>query len=177
MNWLTANHTLRRDFKMSESTSYFYETEIEWTGDKDVKLSSGKLPAIAAGAPPEFKGREENWSPEHLFVASMNSCYALTLLAIAEFSKVSVISLSSTARGKLEKVQGGGYQITEIVVKPRIVISSATDLARMPRILEKAKENCFVSNSIKSAITVEPEIFHQQTPVSPCPLGTASGSS
>ena len=79
---------------MSEST-YFYETEIEWTGDKDVKLNSGKLPAIAAGAPPEFKGREENWSPEHLFVASMNSCYALTLLAIAEFSKVSVVSLSS----------------------------------------------------------------------------------
>ena len=158
---------------MSETPPYFYETEIEWTGDKDMKLSGGKLPAIAAGAPPEFKGREENWSPEHLFVASMNSCYALTLLAIAEFSKVSVISLSSTARGKLEKVQGGGYQITEIVVKPRIVISSATDLARMPRILEKAKENCFVSNSIKSAITVEPEIFHRQTPVSPCPLGDA----
>jgi peroxiredoxin-like protein len=161
---------------MSEST-YFYETEIEWTGDKDVKLNSGKLPAIAAGAPPEFKGREENWSPEHLFVASMNSCYALTLLAIAEFSKVSVVSLSSTARGKLEKVPGGSYQITEIVVKPRIVISSANDLTRMPRILEKAKENCFVSNSIKSSIKIEPEVVHRQTPVSPCPLGTASGNS
>ncbi len=156
---------------MSESPQYFYETEIEWTGDKDMKLSSGKLPAIAAGAPPEFKGREENWSPEHLFVASMNSCYALTLLAIAEFSKVSIVSLSSTACGKLEKVQGGGYQITEISVKPRIVISSVNDLTRMPRILEKAKENCFVSNSIKSAIKVEPEVFHQQAPASPCPLG------
>ena len=82
---------------------YFYETEIEWTGEKDLKLSSGKLPAIAAGAPPEFKGREGNWSPEHLFVASMNSCYALTLLAIAEFSKVSIVSLSSTARGNWKK--------------------------------------------------------------------------
>ncbi len=156
---------------MSEPPQYFYETEIEWTGDKDVKLSGAKLPAIPAGAPPEFKGREGNWSPEHLFVASMNSCYALTLLAIAEFSKVSIVSLSSTARGKLEKVQGGGYQITEITVKPRIVISSVNDLPRMPRILEKAKESCFVSNSIKSAITVEPEVFHQQTPASPCPLG------
>ena len=156
---------------MSETPEYFYETEIEWTGDKDVKLSGGTLPAIAAGAPPEFKGREGNWSPEHLFVASMNSCYALTLLAIAEFSKVSIVSLSSTARGKLEKVQGGGYQVTEIVVKPRVVLASANDLARMSRILEKAKENCFISNSIKSAITVEPEVFHQQVPASPCPLG------
>ena len=81
------------------------------------------------------------------------------------------MSLSSTAKGKLEKVQGGGFQITEIVVKPRIVISSANDLTRMPRILEKAKENCFVSNSIKGSIKIEPEVFHQQTPASPCPLG------
>ena len=162
---------------MGETSRYFYEAEIEWTGDKDVKLSSGKLPVISAGAPPEFKGREGNWSPEHLFVASMNSCYVLTLLAIAEFSKVSLVSLSCTARGKLEKAQGGGYQITEIVVKPRIVISAANDLARMPRIFEKAKENCFVSNSIKSAIIVEPEVFHRQTPASPCPLGTEPGDS
>jgi peroxiredoxin-like protein len=146
---------------MAETTQYFYVAEIEWTGDKDLKLSSGHLPAIAAGAPPEFKGREDNWSPEHLFVASMNSCYALTLLAIAEFSKVSVVSLSSTARGKLEKVQGGGYQVTEIIVKPRVLLASANDLTRMPRILEKAKENCFVSNSIKSTIKIEPEVFHR----------------
>ena len=105
---------------MSESNPYFYETEIEWKGEKDLKLAGGKLPIIAAGAPPEFRGREGNWSPEHLFVGSLNSCYTLTLLAIAEFSKISLVSLSSTAKGKLEKVKGSGYQITEIVVKPRV---------------------------------------------------------
>ena len=116
---------------------------------------------IGAGAPPEFKGKEDNWSPEHLFVASLNTCYTLTLLAIAEFSKIALVSVSSTAKGKLEKVQGGGFQITEIVVKPRVVLASVNDLTRMPRILEKAKENCFVSNSIKSVIKIEPEVFHQ----------------
>ena len=75
-----------------------------------------------------------------------------------------------TARGKLEKVQAGSYRITEIVVKLRVVLASANDLARMPRIFEKAKENCFISNSIKSAITVEPEVFHHQVPATPCPL-------
>ena len=155
---------------MSESKPYFYETEIDWKGERDLMLGSGKLPVIEAGAPPEFKGREGNWSPEHLFVASLNSCYVLTLLAIAEFSKISIVSLSSTAKGKLEKVQGNSYQVTEIIVKPRIVIASANDLSRIPRILEKAKENCFVSNSIKTAIKILPEIFHHQTPASPCPL-------
>lgn len=156
---------------MADAPIYFYETEIEWKGDKDLQIVSGKLPGIAAGAPPEFKGRDGVWAPEHLFVASLNSCYMLTLLAIAEFSKIAIVSCSSSAKGKLEKVAGNGYQVTEIVVKPRIVIASINDLARMPRILEKAKENCFVSNSIKSAIKIEPEVFHQQTPVSPCPLG------
>ncbi len=114
---------------------------------------------------------EENWSPEHLLVAALNSCYALTLLAIAELSKISVISLTSTSKGKLENVQGAGYQVTEIIVKPRIVIDSADDMSRMPRILEKAKENCFISNSIKSAIKIEPELSHQQVAVAPRPLG------
>ena len=98
----------------------------------------------------------------------------LTFLAVAKFSKIEVISFSSTATAKLEKSEGGFYSITEIVVKPRIVIASADDLSRMTRITEKAKENCFVSNSIKSAIKILPEIFHRQIPVSPCALGGAS---
>ena len=60
--------------------------------------------------------------------------------------------------------------LTPSPVKPRVVIASANDLSRRPRILEKAKENCFVSNSIKAAIKIEPEVFHQQTPATPCPL-------
>ncbi|HLN88194.1 MAG TPA: OsmC family protein [Candidatus Limnocylindrales bacterium] len=156
---------------MADAPIYFYATEIEWKGEKDLQVASGKLPAIAAGAPLEFKGSEGVWAPEHLFVASLNSCYMLTLLAIAEFSKIAIVSFSSSAKGKLEKVAGSSYQVTEIVVKPRVVIASATDLARMPRIFEKAKENCFVSNSIKSAIKIEPEVFHQQTQTTPCPLG------
>jgi len=156
---------------VAEAPTYFYESELEWTGDKNLQLEGAQLPAIVGGAPPEFKGRAGNWSPEYLFVASLNSCYILTLLAIAEFSKIQLLTMSSSAKGKLEKVEGGTYQITEIVVRPRVVIASANDLARMPRILEKAKENCFVSNSIKSVIKIEPEVFHHQTPVSPCPLG------
>jgi organic hydroperoxide reductase OsmC/OhrA len=110
-------------------------------------------------------------APEQLFVASLNTYYMLTFLAIAENSKVPLVSFSSTAKGKLEKVAGSNYQITEIVLKPRVVLASANDLGRMPRILEKAKENCYISNSIKSAIKVESEIFHQQTQTSLCSLG------
>lgn len=156
---------------MAESPVFYYETEVEWKKEKEGQISGPSLPGVAVGAPPEFKGREGLWSPEQLFVASLNTCYMLTFLAIAENSKVSLVSFSSTAKGKLEKVGGSNYQVTEIVVKPRVVIASTSDLGRLPRILEKAKENCFVSNSIKSDVKVQPEVFHHQTPTSPCPLG------
>ena len=148
---------------MSEAGAFFYETEIEWSREKEGQSSGPHLPAIPVGAPPEFKGREGNWTPEHLLVASVNTCLMLTLLAIAENSKLALVSYSSTAKGKLEKVPGAGYQITEIVVKPKVVVASAEDLRRMPKILEKAKEGCFISNSIKSTVKLEPEVAQQQT--------------
>jgi len=146
-----------------EANTFYYETEIEWKGDKTGDLRGANLPPVAVGAPPEFQGREGVWTPEQLFVASLNACYMLTFLAVAENSKVSIIRFSSTAKGKLERVAGSGYHITEIIVKPRIVVASGNDRTRLPRILEKAKENCFVSNSIKTAIKIEPEVSHQQT--------------
>jgi organic hydroperoxide reductase OsmC/OhrA len=155
---------------MSKPKVFYYETEIEWTKEKEGQIKGPTLPAVSVGAPPEFKGREGQWTPEHLFAASINTCFMLTFLAIAENSKLPLVSFTSTAKGKLEKVAGSGYQITEIVVKPRIVIASFEDLGRMPRVLEKAKENCFISKSIKSTVKVEPQIYHRQTQTSPCPV-------
>ena len=155
---------------MSEPKVFYYETEIEWTKEKEGQIKRPTLPAVSVGAPPEFKGREGQWTPEHLFAASINTCFMFTFLAIAENSKLPLVSFTSTAKGKLEKVAGSGYQITEIVVKPRIVIASFEDLGRMPRVLEKATENCFISKSIKSTVRLEPQIYHRQTQTSPCPV-------
>jgi peroxiredoxin-like protein len=155
---------------MSEAKVFYYETEIEWTKEREGRIKGPTLPAVSVGPPPEFKGREGQWTPEHLFVASINTCFMLTFLAIAENSGLPLVSFTSTAKGKLEKVAGSGYQITEIVVKPTIVIASFEDLGRIPRILEKAKENCFISSSIKSNVKLEPQIYQRQTQTSPCPL-------
>jgi organic hydroperoxide reductase OsmC/OhrA len=161
----------RRKHENGEPKIFYYETEVEWKKEKEGQIKGPTLPALGVGAPPEFKGREGHWTPEHLFVASISTCFMLTFLAIAENSKLPLVSFSSTAKGKLEKVPGTNYQITEIVLKPRIVIASVEDLGRLPKVLEKSKENCFISNSIKSTVKVEPEIFHERTPGYPCPLG------
>ena len=142
---------------MAESSTFHYEAEVQWSREREGKLGGAGVEGISVGAPPEFKGRPGNWSPEQLLVGSVNTCLMLTYLAIAENSKIHTVSYSSTARGKLEKTSGG-FQITEIVVKPKVLVASPDELRRLPKILDKAKEGCFVSNSIKAAVKLEPEI-------------------
>jgi organic hydroperoxide reductase OsmC/OhrA len=144
---------------METKPALFYHTEVVWTGEREGVLRSWPLPAIQVAAPPEFKGREGVWTPEHLYVAAVNSCFMTTFLAIAENSKLTIRSFDCTARGKLETVEGSGYQITEIKLYPRLEVPSARDADRAGRIIEKSKRNCLISNSIKTEVVVEPSII------------------
>ena len=137
---------------------YFYKTEIEWTGERHGQLCAPVLPCLQVDAPPEFKGHDGVWTPEHLFVASVNSCFMTTFLAIAENSKLDIISFKAGATGKLEKTDGPGFIMTEIRLHPALVIADARDFERANRILEKAEKHCLISNSIKSVTTLEAEI-------------------
>ncbi len=146
---------------MAEEKAGYFATDIHWVSARQGRLEAKDLPAILVDAPPEYKGQGKGWTPEHLLVASVNACFMLTFLAITENSKLGLESFASSAVGKLAKVQGAGYQVTEILIKPKVVLSSSQDLTRVPRMLEKAKENCFVSNSIKSEVKLEPEVSAQ----------------
>ena len=81
-----------------------------------------------------------------------------TFLAIAEMSKLEFVGFDCKAVGKLEKVEGNGLQMTEVIVKPKLVIRHGKDLERAQRILEKAEKSCLISNSIKSSVKLEPEL-------------------
>ena len=137
---------------------YFYTTEVEWTGERRGDLRAPVLPNLKVDAPPEFKGHDGVWTPEHLFVASVNSCFMTTFLAIAENSKLEFISFSVDAKGKLEKLEGQGFMMTEVVLRPKLVISHGRDAERAGRILEKAEKHCLIANSIKTETKLEPEI-------------------
>lgn len=154
---------------MSESMPYCYDVEIEWKGERRGILRAPNLPSVLVDAPPEFKGKGEDWTPEHLFVAAVNTCFMMTFLAVAENSRLELVKFCSMARGKLEQVEGAGYRMTEITIKPQVVLRSGHDLARSARILEKAEKGCLISNSIKTAVKVEAEVYVNQTPVIPCP--------
>lgn len=136
---------------------YYYETEVEWIEQKMGELVAPGLSSLQVASPPEFQGHEGIWTPEHYFVASVNSCFMTTFLAIAQMSKLEFVSFDSKATGKLDKVEGVGYQMTEIILHPNLVIRHSKDLEKAHRLLVKAEENCLISNSIKTRVRLETE--------------------
>lgn len=137
---------------------YLYRTEVEWTGERHGELRAPALPKLEVDAPPEFKGHEGVWTPEHLFVASVNSCFMTTFLAIAENSKLDFLKFQADAEGKLEKVEGRGMMITQIKLRPKLTLKHSRDAERALRIFEKAEKHCLIANSIRTETTLEPQV-------------------
>jgi peroxiredoxin-like protein len=137
---------------------YLYNTEVEWTGDRHGELRAPTLPDLEIDAPPEFKGHEGVWTPEHLFVASVNSCFMTTFLAIAENSKLEFVKFNAQAEGTLEKVEGQGLMITHITLRPKVIIKHSRDAERAFRIFQMAEKHCLISNSIRSETKLEPQV-------------------
>ncbi len=142
--------------------NHVYNVNLRWNNDRKGTLSSPELPiSIEVATPPEFdKGMPNIWSPEHLFTASVVSCFMTTFLAIAEYSKFDFISFKCDSEGILEKIEGK-YLMTKIILKPELVISNQGKIENAQRILEKSEKACLISNSIKTEVFVHPTFIFQ----------------
>jgi peroxiredoxin-like protein len=146
------------------NNAHHYEVDLTWTNDRKGTISSPVLnSSIEVATPPEFpKGIPGIWSPEHLLVAAVNSCYMTTFLAIAENFKLDFVSLDSKAVGLLEQPEGK-YMVTTILLKPVLVITDEHQAERAMRVLEKSEKACLISNSIKSTVKLDAivKVAHQ----------------
>lgn len=135
-----------------------YETSMVWSAGRQGRVESTGLPSLDFGSPPEFGGPGGIWTPEHAFVTAVNACILLTFAAIADFSKLSFRSLSTRARGKLDKVEGSGLQFTSVDVTLSVEVGSEADVARTERLVQKAESSCLVSKSLKTPVTVTADV-------------------
>ncbi|MEO8085657.1 MAG: OsmC family protein [Bacteroidota bacterium] len=144
--------------------AHYYNVNINWNEDRKGVMCSPELnmdanSCIEVATPPEFpKGIPGIWSPEHLFTAAVSSCLMTTFLAIAENSKLEFLSFSCKSKGKLEQVDGK-YLMTEIILEPTVTLAHEKDREKAERVLQKSEGACLISNSIKSKISMKPEIL------------------
>ena len=136
-----------------KTADFNYETydrthEVHFEGGTTFKASSA----------PDFLGKKENVNPEEMLAASLASCHMLTFLAIAAKSRLILESYQDEATSILEKNEKGKLAVTKIFLKPRAKFSgeSRPNLEKIKEMHSKAHHNCFIANSIKCDVTIEP---------------------
>lgn len=140
-----------------KSRKFIYRTTVSWIEEKKGILCSSGKPTIEVSTPPEFKGHEGMWTPEELFVASVNICIKTTFLHYARKDNFEFLSYESEAEGILERVENQ-FMFSEIKVRPKIVVAVDSQIEKAKELIEISEKNCLITNSIKSKVAVIPEI-------------------
>lgn len=148
---------------------HFHKATISWKRDNDTFTDSrynrvhtwkfdGGIEIVASPSPhivPVPFSSENAVDPEEAFVASVSSCHMLTFLYIASKKGFCVNSYLDEAIGTMSKIENR-LAITSITLKPMTEfcgrIPTQEELNDMHH---SAHEECFIANSIKTAVVCE----------------------
>jgi organic hydroperoxide reductase OsmC/OhrA len=129
-----------------------YSREHTWTFDGGITVAASPAPSVV----PAPYSNAANVDPEEAFVASVSSCHMLTFLYLASKAGFEIKSYEDEAVGMMTKNEKGVPWVSTITLHPRIVWG-----ARRPTSVDEehlhhgAHEQCYVANSIKTAVNVE----------------------
>lgn len=134
------------------SADFTYET---YNRAHEVTFGGGEV--VGWSAAPEFKGDANRVNPEEAYVASLSTCHMLTFLAVAARKRFTVDSYVDEAVGVMEKGAQGKYWVSRVTLRPKVAFSGDRQPSsqEISELHHAAHENCFVANSVKSAVTVE----------------------
>jgi organic hydroperoxide reductase OsmC/OhrA len=143
-----------------------YETRLRWSGSTGMGWESYDR-AHTALAPPaeqevrlttgEAKGDPAILNPEQLVVMAASSCQMLWFLHLASKARIDVVAYEDEASGLMPAGEEP-LRITEITLRPRITIAGEVSEERVRKLATTAHEHCYIANSLRSEMTVEPTV-------------------
>lgn len=144
---------------MRTSADFAYDT---YNRAHEVRFKNGDI-VLAASSAPAFKGDSERVDPEEAFVGSLSSCHMLTFLAICARKRLTVDAYDDEAVGTLEKGPAGKLWMGHVILHPRVTFAPGinVDKATLFEIHHRAHEECFIANSVKTEVLVEPREYRR----------------
>ena len=124
-----------------------YNRDHEWEFPGGVSLE--------ASAAVAYHGHEARVDPEQALVAAVSSCHMLTFLAICARKGLVIDRYVDSAVGYLEKNQASRLAVTHIELSPEIEFAeNAPSEAELKELHEKAHQQCFIANSVRTKISL-----------------------
>lgn len=125
-----------------------------YSRNHEIAFKDGAERMILSAAP-AYRGDGSKADPEELLVAALSSCHMLSFLAIAAKKKLTVLSYQDDAVGFLEN-DGGKLWITRTILRPKVTFAGDPGADMLAQIHHLAHEACFIANSVKTEVVVEP---------------------
>jgi organic hydroperoxide reductase OsmC/OhrA len=146
-----------------------YKVQVAWSGNdgagtrtyadyrRDHTISTAGKPVLPGSSDPAFRGDASRYNPEELLVASLSACHMLWYLHLCANSGIVVTDYRDDACGVMRLNPDGSGAFTEVTLRPRIVLSPASDPDRARELHEAAHCHCFIASSVNFPVRIEPQ--------------------
>lgn len=135
-----------------------FESAARWTERrKGVAECDQTAQPLEFSAPQEFQGEAGYWTPEHLLLGAVASCFVTTFRAIAELSRFEAAALEVSALGAVLK-SAEGFEFGEITLRPVLTIREPGQRERALRLLEKTEQLCLISRALKAPVHLKARV-------------------
>ena len=139
----------------SITKDYRYKVGVEWAGDRLTNVSSTDKPDLEIATPPEFKGGMEGvWSPEDLLVASVASCFTVTMVAVLERRDLPLYGLHVTGTGHVTARDDGRFGFVAVELTAA-VSTDALSIEPVQHAAKYAERACLVSMALEIPVHIE----------------------
>lgn len=133
-----------------------FSREHSWSFDGGVTVPASASPEVVR-APFSNPAAVD---PEEAFVVALASCHMLSFVWLASRGGFEVASYEDTAVGTLTRNEHGARWISSVVLHPIVAYTGSPPSAEDERALhEAAHRECFIANSVRTAVTVASETW------------------
>ena len=105
----------------------------------------------------ESKGDPAVLNPEQLLLMAASSCQMLWFLHLAEKARIDVVAYDDDAEALMPEDEEP-VRITEITLRPSIIVNGDAAEERVRKLVEQAHGYCFIANSLTSSMRIEPTV-------------------
>lgn len=143
---------------MSVMKELQFPVSTRWRGGRLARAESRGKEPLQLATPPEFRGGLEGyWSPEDLLVASVASCFELTLAAVAERSEAPLLDATVTATGHVSRRDDGSFGFTVIELDALLeTVPGGEDAVRAAA--AKAEKRCLIRRALEIPVHLAVEV-------------------
>jgi organic hydroperoxide reductase OsmC/OhrA len=115
-------------------------------------------PRLTVTTADERVGDPRHMNPEQLLLAAVSSCQLLWFLHLAAVARIDVLEYVDEAKAVMPE-ENPPVRITAITLRPRVVVAKGPSEQRVTRLMELAHRECYIANSLRSEVLIEPEVI------------------